>query len=116
MDIAKLVELAVSLGPGAGLGLSLGLLLFIGGLVGKRWVMVERFNDMKALYERTDREKQAAEKERDSMRYERDETRLLLVASLGQTRKNAQLATAIMIKAQHGEQEDGPRSAEPSTR
>lgn len=120
MDIAKLVELAFSLGPGAGLGLSMGLLLFIGGLVGKRWVMIDRFNDMKTVADKSDRDKQAAEKDRDAMRYERDQTRLMLVSALGQTRKNAQLATAVMRNIQHveveqGDADDGPRTANLAT-
>jgi hypothetical protein len=111
VDVGKLLELAVSLGPGAGLGLSLGLLVFLAALFGGKVVMIGRFNDMKSQYERADREKQVAEKARDDMRYERDETRLMLVASLGQTRKNAQLATAMMIRSQHGDPDDGPRPA-----
>jgi hypothetical protein len=113
VDVAKLVELSVTLGPGAGFGFSLGLLLFIGGLLSKKWLMWGRFDDVQKLYEEAKRDKASAEKDRDVIRVERDELRIMMAGALAVTRKNAYLASSVMIRRVQEQEgtDDGPEPA-----
>lgn len=104
----------MALGPGAGAGLSVGLLFFILGLPAKKWVMWGRYDDM--VKQRDKAEKRIEKLEADhkvelnELRVELrgtvaalDQMRIMVAAGVTISRKNAHLASSLMHQtALHG--------------
>lgn len=113
MDIAKIIEPVLAAGPGAGIGLAVGLLVFLGLLVSGRVVMVGRFTDMKE--QRDEARKRVDKLEQDKTLLERDKSELLIMVSqsVSITRKNAHLASSMMNRyvQQQEDPDDGSQLA-----
>lgn len=105
MDPAKIIEAVQAAGPGAGVGLALGLLLLVGGLTTEKWVMGGRFKDMKEQRDKAEKRTDALERDLRATTVERDELRIMVTGALAVSRRNAQLATSVMHRRVEREQE-----------
>lgn len=105
MDLGKAIETVVTAGPGAGIGLAMGLSVLITLLLTGKVVMIQRFTDMKEQRDKAERrieilelEKRTLDHENDELRESASQLRVIVGGALSTARRNAALTTNVMYK------------------